>query len=344
MNDTFFRAVETTADAVIITDKHGSIEYVNPAFETITGYKKREALGKTPRVIKSGKHDLAFYKRLWSTILSGKSWRATVVNRKKNGELFYTDHTITPVKNKKGEITNFVGIWKDISEQKKLEKQRDEFVSLVGHELKTPITSLKLFIELLQKKSSSPYLSKMDMQVDKLTELVSDLLDTTRLNANQFPLNKQSFELNELIKEVVGDIQLTVGQKHRIIIERSPRATVVADRYRIGQVLTNLLTNAIKYSSAAKKILVCIERNKNKVVVGIRDFGIGIPENKQKYLFKKYFRVSETVSSTDRFNSLGLGLYISAEIVKRHGGKIWVKSIEGKGSTFHFSLPLYLNL
>ncbi len=350
LTDTFYQAVENTADAVIITDRKGKILYVNPAFLKITGYKKEETLGQTPRIIKSGHHRSAFYKKLWKTILSGKSWRTTVINKKKSGELFYTDHTITPVKNQKGKITNFVGIWKDISQQKQLEKQKDEFVDMVGHELKNPITSIKAFLQLLEEKLThnegkrSLFLTgRINKQVDKLIDLVGDLLDTTKIKTGQLSFTREVFDLNGLLKETVSDMRISVGDKYHIRLKGKAKIMVIADRFRINQVITNLLTNAVKYSPDNRKIVVELTTDKKNAIISVTDYGIGIPDDKQKNLFQPYYSAHIETKSGQRFASLGLGLFISREIIRQHRGRMWVKSTKNKGSTFYFSLPLFQN-
>ncbi len=156
------QALEQTADAVFITDPKGIIQYVNQAFETMTGFSRTEAIGQTPAIINSGQHNQLFHQNLWKTIKSGQTFRHVVVNKKKSGELFYTDHTISPIFDSNQLLTHFVATWKDISKEIQLQKQKDEFISVVSHELKTPITSLSLYLQRLEaqlKKSGSPLVS-----------------------------------------------------------------------------------------------------------------------------------------------------------------------------------------
>ncbi len=336
----FFTAVEQTADAVFITDPDGTIRYVNPAFEEITGFEKAEVLGEKPSIIKSGLHDNEFYKRLWGTVLSGNTFRETVINKKKNGELFYSDHTITPLKNKSGEIIAFIGIWKDITEKVLMEKRKDEFISIASHEFKTPITNIKILADLLKRKTKkedqSEMIAKMHRQIDKLTRLVNDLLDVSRIQAGKLDLRFESFFLNELIDEEIASFKISHAQR-QIQVQHNPKLKIKADPERLGEVISNLLENAIKYSPSDKPIWVKVQKDKSKIIVSIRDFGQGIPAEYRHMIFARFFQLNK--DPVDLNSGLGLGLYIASEIIKLHGGKMWVESYQEKGSTFYFSIP-----
>jgi len=338
-----YSAVEQTLDGIFITTLNGQILYVNPAFEKITGYSEKEVLGKNPNIIKSGKHKKAYFSKMWKTINRGKTFRGVVINKKKNGELFYTDHTITPVKDEHGNITYFVGIWKDITSHIEEEKRKDEFISIASHELKTPITTVKVFTQLLQKmfKDSdnvevNKYLDRMGYQVDKLTNLVRDLLDVSRLQSGKLELRKEKFDIGKLIKEIAENFEAT-NNTHKIFIEGKPRKMVKADKDRIEQVIINLISNAIKYSPDAKKVEIKVESEKNDINISVKDFGVGIAQEYLNKIFGRFYRVYDTRDKT--FPGLGMGLYISYEIIERHKGKMWVESKKDEGSTFYFSLP-----
>lgn len=338
----FFKAaVEQTADSVFITDRNGIIQYVNPAFEEMTGFKSEEALGHTPRIIKSGLQSLKHYKKLWSTILSGKTFRTNVVNRRKDGKLFYADHTITPIKDKSGKVTHFVGIWKDITKQVELNKRKDEFMAMASHELKTPVTTIKGYTEFLQKKLTERndeknlyFVSQINRQTDKIIGLINDFFDVSKIEAGKLILQKEKVNLGKLVTKAVRDFQNTPNH-HKIIKQRQIQVFVNADADRIEQVLMNLLTNAVKFSPRESKIIVDVKCNQKCAIVSVKDFGIGIPKPEIKKIFDRFYQVDEQGQ-----RGFGLGLYISAEIIKRHKGKIGVESEPGKGSTFFFTLLL----
>jgi PAS domain S-box-containing protein len=233
---------------------------------------------------------------------------------------------------------------REISRRKKLETQKDEFIGMASHELKTPVTSIKAYTQVLQLRfekekhvKATELLSKMDAQLDKLTNLISDLLDVTKIEGGKLNFHESYFDINVLIDEIVEEMQRTTDN-HKIIKETTTTKLVWGDRERIGQVITNFLTNAIKYSPNSKKIIVKTKLNTNDMTISVQDLGVGIPEEAQKKVFDRFYRVSGKRQET--YPGLGLGLYISSEIVKRHNGKIWVESKKGKGSTFNFSIPL----
>jgi PAS domain S-box-containing protein len=249
-----------------------------------------------------------------------------------------------PLKNEHGEIALWVGTATDIDEQKQTERQRNDFVSIATHELKTPVTSIKVYAEVLQRRFarqgdefSATQLGKMNAQLNRLTSLISDLLDATKIEAGKLQTHEELFDFDGLIREIVEELQRTT-EKHQLIMEGTTKKNIMADRERTGQVLTNLISNAIKYSPNAQKILIQSSINGKYIEVCVQDFGIGIPKAKLKHVFEQFYRVSGPKDNT--FPGLGLGLYISSEIIKRQGGRIWVESEAGKGSTFCFTLPL----
>lgn len=233
----------------------------------------------------------------------------------------------------------------DITHRKEIEKQREEFISMATHELKTPLTSIKAFSQIitsnLKKSGDKPNLimvQRMEGQINKLVKLIADLLDSSRIQSGKLSLDIENFNFDSLISETVNDVSTTTIP-YNIVIEGKTNAVVSGDRFRISQVLLNLLNNAIKFSPENKKIIVRVKKDNDKVLVGVQDFGIGIAKNKQVHVFERFFQAAKP-KNQDGFTSLGLGLYISSEIVKRHGGKVWCKSEEGKGSTLYFTLPM----
>ncbi|HUS03110.1 MAG TPA: PAS domain-containing protein [Chitinophagaceae bacterium] len=237
-----------------------------------------------------------------------------------------------------------LGATKDITKRKELERQKDEFLAIASHELKTPVTSLKAYGQVLQMvfeqkgdSSSVASLQKMDSQINKLTSLISALLDTTKIQSGKLIMHEEEYDFNELLNEIIDELQLTTSQ-HTIIKNLDTSKKVYGDKERIGQVLTNLITNAIKYSPGSDKIIIKTEAGNESILFCVQDFGVGISKDKQARVFEQFFRVSGENENT--FPGLGLGLYISSEIIKRQNGKIWVTSSEGNGSEFCFTIPL----
>lgn len=336
----FYTAVEQAGDSIFITDNNGFIQYTNPAFEKLTGFSNKEAIGNTPRIVKSNKQDKSYYQKLWTTILSGEIFRATLINKKKSGELFHADHTITPIKDKNGHVTNFVGIWKDITEYKELEARKDEFISLASHELKTPVTVIKAYADLLKKQLTKNQdeknlylLSKISASVRDLIVLINELLDVNRIDDGKMVLNKEIIDLKDLISKIVIDFQYA-NDSHYIQLVGDAQVQMRCDKERIGQVATNLITNAIKYSPKGSQIIVSVKSYKTKVEVKVQDQGIGIASSQFTKIFERFYRVGQHHPT-----GFGIGLYVCADIIKRHDGEIWVESEKGKGSIFCFTLP-----
>lgn len=241
-----------------------------------------------------------------------------------------------------GEVKQWTGTFTDINEFKQLETQKDNFLGIASHELKTPLTSLKLytqFIKMNLEKSgdqkNADVVKRMDSQIDRLTELINELLDVTKIQKGQMPLNESYFDFDQLADEVIEEQQMT--SRHKMIVSKSTIGTVFADRHRISQVMANLISNAIKYSPDADEVHISTSLEGDKARFCVRDFGIGIPADKQSKVFDQYYRISESKDHT--FPGLGLGLYISSEIIKKTGGEISVSSIEGEGSDFCFRIP-----
>lgn len=236
-----------------------------------------------------------------------------------------------------------LGVVQEITAQKEIDHQKDAFVATVSHELKTPITSMKVYCYILLEKfasmkdeQSTAMLSNMNLQINRLNYIIQDLLDVTRIEANKIRFRRDSFNFSELVKEIVEEVQLT-KQSHRIIIAHSENTCIHADKERTSQVITNLLTNAIRYSPEADRVLVTTKVVDDYVICSIQDFGPGIDREKQSKIFERFYQVAEVNRSNAGF---GLGLYIASQIVERQNGKMWVESEPGAGSTFYFSLPL----
>lgn len=224
------------------------------------------------------------------------------------------------------------------------EQCKDEFISMAGHELKTPLTSLLGYTELLQLKFARSgdqealrTLSKMAMLIHRLTRLVEDLLDLSKIRAGNLTFAEETVDVDALVGDVVESLQLS-GAQHRIDIEGSAQGAITGDRERLGQVVSNLLTNAMKYSPHAGRVLVRLARSPATLTVSVQDFGIGIPKAYQEKIFECFYRVPSERGRT--YPGLGMGLFIAQQIVEHHGGKMRVESVEGQGSTFSFTLPV----
>ncbi|MDN3547474.1 PAS domain-containing protein [Mucilaginibacter aquaedulcis] len=241
-----------------------------------------------------------------------------------------------------GEIKLWLGTNTNIDLQKNNEQKKDEFLSIASHELKTPLTSIKAFNQLMLRindpQKLTGFIQKSASHVLRLEKLINDLLDVSRINAGKMVYNMETFNFREMLIDTIDAVQHTTSS-HLIILENSEDIAYTGDRFRLEQVMNNLLSNAIKYSPQADKVIVnCVVRiEDNSIVVSVRDWGIGIEEKNLTRLFERYYRVDNTAM---RFEGLGLGLFISAEILKRHNGSFWIESKPDEGSTFFFRLLL----
>ncbi|MCJ7932305.1 MAG: response regulator [Chryseobacterium sp.] len=254
---------------------------------------------------------------------------------------------VTPVYDE-GRIKNWVGTFTDIDGQKKAEKEKDEFLSIASHELKTPLTSIKAYVQLLDRKlkldkesSEAGFVTKVQGQIEKLNTLITDLLDVSKIENGKLKINKKPVNLEKVISNAIETI-LQTHDENKVRIERhgmKPDILIPLDEIRIEQVLINFLTNAIKYSPHNNQVIVTtfVDDEAQEVRVNVTDFGIGIPDFKQEAVFRKFYRVEE---SSLQFQGMGIGLFICSEIIKQHHGSVGVSSIVGEGSTFYFTLPL----
>jgi two-component system sensor histidine kinase VicK len=237
-----------------------------------------------------------------------------------------------------------LGTTLDITENKRDEIRKNDFIAMASHELKTPLTSLKAYIQLLAKKLNNNNdefianaLTKADNQVNKMANLIYGFLDLSRLESGKLQIKMQDFDINKLLVENIAETQLT-NNGHTIIFNADDVGMVHADRERIGQVINNFLSNAIKYSPKDSVITITTKTCENEIQVSVSDEGIGIKSKDQEKLFQRFYRVDN--DEIKNISGFGIGLYLASEIIQRHRGKIWVNSQENKGSTFSFSLPI----
>lgn len=337
--------VESSDDAIIGKSLNTAITSWNAGAERLYGYKAEEILGK-PLSILFPEEKLDELSEIMEIIKMGQSVDHFETTRKaKDGHKIDVSVTVSPLKDKQGNIVGAATIARDISVSKELERRKDAFIGMASHELKTPITTIRAFIQLLQKKlkdSKDPdikkFLQKTDEQTHKLTDLVGELLDLSKIEAGRLELNKAYINIDALTRDIIEEMR-AILPSHEIILKGSAKnAKLLADKDRIGQVLINLINNAIKYSPEGNKIIIQVENNNKNVIISVQDFGIGISKDHQKRIFDRFYRAAGKSEKT--FPGLGVGLYISAEIIKRHGGKIWVQSSKNNGSVFSISLPI----
>ncbi|WP_113638130.1 ATP-binding response regulator [Nubsella zeaxanthinifaciens] len=231
----------------------------------------------------------------------------------------------------------------EIEFRKAAESKKDEFISIASHELKTPLTSVKGYIQLLERGLAKgdidlvkSHLSKAQIQLEKLNGLIADLLDISKIESGKLKFNKQYFDFDQLLEGIIEVLHQS-NPEFKIIKEGKVSTPIFADEMRIEQVIVNFLTNAIKYSPGTCEAKLNVRLQNKELYLGVRDYGIGMRPEQVQRVFEKFYRVEET---SQRFQGLGIGLYISSEIIKRHGGQINVKSNYGEGSEFYFTIPI----
>lgn len=346
--------VNSSDDAIISKTLTGIITSWNDAACKMFGYTEDEAIGKHISLI-IPKDRLDEETKIIESLKRGqKVDHFETVRVAKNGTSKNISLTISPIKDRRGRIVGASKIARDISLRKEAQKQRDlytqrlqelnkykdEFMVMASHELKTPVTvimaNLQVLHEIMKKDSNAIFIERVLKQVNKLSELISNLLNVSKIEAGQLELNPTVFDLNELIDELVIDLQQVTKNSKITYIKTHQKLMINADREKIEQVLVNVISNAIKYNRKPGEIVVEAVENKGKITVDVKDEGIGIPNEDLENIFLRFFRVSGEANS---FSGSGVGLYISSEIIKSHGGKIWAESKMGEGSVFHFSLP-----
>lgn len=349
-------------DAVIVINEQQEILDWNPKAEHIFGFTAQEVKGlHLSDTIIPLQYREAHVRGMQHFLATGigpvlnKTVEITAL--RKSGEEFYVNLSISNVK-MDGEWI-FIAFVSDISERKRMEErlirkeaellqsklieeQKDAFISIASHELKTPLTTIKAYTQLALSHqegcsdSLKSFLLKIDQYTGKLTHLLNELLDVSRIHTGNLNLASSKLDLKIFLEEVVASIQF-ITPKHQIIIEKNEHATVNIDILRMEQVITNLISNAAKYSPGRDKIIFRTGIIDGFVKVSCTDHGIGINDENLTKVFNRYYRVE---SSATEFGGLGIGLYISMEIIIQHGGEMWVESEPGKGSTFFFTLPL----
>ncbi|RFZ85685.1 PAS domain-containing protein [Mucilaginibacter terrenus] len=342
--------LETMAEGVSIIDTSGKLTYANPMAQQILGMHENEVLSHSTthsswQILKPDGSPLPDEEHPMAMMMAtGKPvYDREIAVQPPDGDRFYISINAAPIRDDNNNIVLGIGTFMDVTSRRKIAEQKDEFISVASHELKTPLTSLKLSMQLLTKvlgtDPTSPriplFLEKANDNLVRLVHLTEDLMNVSRMDHGKLPLKKTWFNLLKLIEE--GTEHIRNNNYNQIILNCDPNLMVYADEHRIDQVVVNFVNNAVKYAPDSKDIIIKVMCNSTEVRVSVQDFGIGIPPEKIPHLFERYYRVDQ---SAMQFSGLGLGLYISGEIITRHGGKIGVESETGKGSTFWFTLPL----
>lgn len=327
-----------------LLDKNARIINMNPQWALMTNAGD-DAVGKLIYDINAA---FAERKPYYERVLNGETIDLNdfPYNIPGDNTIYYRDIHLRPVRGADGSIDGMLNAVIDVTERHELDNQKDALLALASHELKTPITTIKGYSQLALRSTSQlgdeklrRTLSTIDEQATRLTRLVNEMLEVSRIQSDTLPLHEDNFDICEVVQQVVESLATTAPEFEIVLEGLDKPISVFADRGRIEQVVTNLVQNALKYSGESRRIEVSahLDEPGENITVSVRDYGVGIPKDQQAQVFMRFFRASNVFATS--YSGLGLGLYISQEIITRHGGRLWLDSEEGEGSTFYFTLP-----
>lgn len=343
--------LESMSEGVYITDPQKEDNpgiYANPAFIELTGYEPEEFLGENCRFLQKGDRDQEGLGKIQEAIKNEEHIRVRLRNYKKSGEMFWNELSIAPVHDNNGELIYFIGIQHDVTSEEKMQRAREDFVSLVTHQLRTPITTLRLSSEMLKEEmvdldndEAKTYLSYIENSSERMATIVRDILNITRIESgDKIELEKEPADVHEVISMVIRDIIPLTKQKHidvRVNDQRDNTDPVRMEKDLVYQAIYNLIVNAVQYSHENATVTINIKTTDDAVMVAVKDTGIGIPEDAQDRIFERQFRAEN--AKEYKKEGTGLGLYLTKKIAELHEGSVSFESQKGKGSTFQFSLP-----
>jgi PAS domain S-box-containing protein len=368
-------AVQATQDAVIITDLEGTIEDVNPAFVDLTGYVREEAIGQTPRILKSGEHDAAYYTQVWETLTRGDVWRGTFVNRRKDGSLYLAEQTIGPIPNEHGRAAGYVGVQRDVTEREQRARQleqyshdiaqanlelavardqaleasrvKSQFLAMVSHELRTPLNAVigltNLLLDTPLDSRQSAWVDAARSSGEALLTIINDILDLSKIEAGKLELEEEVFALNDCVARALSLVAPAANSKGLTLTSRlHPQLPqhLFGDSTRIQQMLVNLLSNAVKFTPAGEISVDVTSRwlgtDEYEIHFSVRDTGVGIGPKQLARLFTPFTQADPSTSR--RYGGTGLGLAITRDLAEMMGGRVWAETEIGAGSTFHLTI------
>lgn len=343
----FKQAVDGVSDQVVITDPEGIITYANRATIDITGYSIQEVMGNKPSLW-GGQMPKEFYEKFWRIVkYDKKPFWGELTNKRKSGEIYEAELRVSPILNEKGGLLFFVGIERDISKVKAMDKMKSEFISLASHQLRTPLSAVKWFGEMLidgdagkLTRMQEKYVLKINESNEREIQLVNALLNVSKIESGKIIVSAKLTDFRKLVEGILSDMKVNITGENKILLymidKNVPEMMIDVDL--IKHVYSNLLTNALKYTNEGGKIVVRVYLKGKNVITEVKDNGIGIPKEEQSRIMEKFFRGSNALKKETEGN--GLGLYLTKTIVESSGGKMWFDSTEGKGSSFNFSLPI----
>ena len=350
-------AIAQSPIIVTITDLNGKIEYVNPEFTYVTGYTSEEVIGEKTSILKSGNKSREEYKLLWDTILAGEDWHGEFLNKKKNGELYWEEAVISPVKDSKGVITNFVAIKEDITEKRRMVEElvqakddaeemnrlKTNFLANMSHELRTPLNGILGFSEIVAEESTEPSIRDMGGMINKsgkrLLETLNLILDLSRIEAGRLEIKSEEVDISLLATEVINIYSLKAREKglYLNLVAQPGIGQFKSDRRLLTGILKNLIDNAVKFTRSGGVVLE-VTATGSELEIIVTDTGIGIPHEGESVIWEEFRQASEGLSRN--FEGVGLGLSLTKNFIQKLGGSITFSSKPGEGTSFKVKLPV----
>jgi PAS domain S-box-containing protein len=343
----FKMAIDGSHEQIVITDSEGIVLYTNPAMEKITGFKINEAMGRKAGILWGNLMDKKWYQKFWHTIKTKKEpFYGEIKNHKKTGEHFIANLSVFPIVKENKKVEFFISILRDITKEKEVDRMKTDFISLASHQLRTPLSGTKWFLEMLKNgdfgkfnKKQLEAFNSIEESNERMISLVNALLNVSRIESGRININPKLINLNEFIKKIINEIQNKFHQKNQKITfkENIRIKKIKIDENLIRAVVLNLLTNANKYTPEKGKIDIEINSNTQDIIINVTDNGLGIPDSDKDKIFQRFFRAQNVTKN--EVDGTGLGLYLAKIIMNSSGGKISFTSKEGKGTTFSICIP-----
>jgi two-component system CheB/CheR fusion protein len=337
--------IEQMNEGAISINERNIILYANPRFAEIMSTELEKLIGfNLYDFIPTAYHKLV--KELIKDAWTKEGSKGEIVISNKSQKPLPLLFSLNKLLLEEGVVVSIIitdlSLQKESIHQKKALEKKDEFISIASHELKTPVTSIKGYVQLLRynfhnegNEEAAAMLGKVDTQINKLTSLIGDLLDVRKMENGQLQYHYEVFDFNDLVMEIIEETQRVIPNAIRFKL--GPSEMIEGDRNKLGQVITNFIENAAKYSPDKTDIIVKTTKDNKNICLSVEDQGIGIPYDQQAKVFERFFRVNGEKENT--YSGLGLGLYISSEIIKRHNGTLHLNSEPGEGSVFYFQIP-----
>ena len=338
------RAVEQSPASIVITDDQGTIQYVNPSFTRTTGYSAQEAVGENPRILKSGRHPDEFYTKMWETIESGSVWKGEICNKRKNGELYWENATISQVLNEKGERISYIGVKEDITSKKELEQRKEDVERVMRHDLKTPLNSIMGFPRLLIEtadltETQKRYCRNIEYAGAHMLEMINMYLSISGIESGRYEPNPGPVNIIKTIRQIFRDVnessgtssvqpELTVNGKPS---ERAGDIEIKGEETLCRGLLTNLLKNAVEASPENGKVTVEVTELVSMVSIQIKNQGM-VPPGIREHFFKKFI-------SSGKRHGTGIGTYSAKLMTEVQGGSIAMETSEKQGTIVTVTMP-----